>query len=153
MQTSVTKKTNTARHTSLKKEAYVEGVGRRKTAVARARIIPGNLNKDGEPSVMVNEKPFKKYFPIALHQNTVVAPLLKTDTHKQISATIKVAGGGLAAQAGAARLGLARALVSYEEKLRKQLKQYGFLTRDARMVERKKYGLKKARRAPQWSKR
>lgn len=135
-----------------KHAAYVESVGRRKTAIARVRITPRQGGGEGA-QIVVNDAPFQKYFSIAEHYRTVVAPLEKTDMVATTAVSAKVRGGGLAAQAEAVRLGIARALVKKNDDLKKSLRAFGFLTRDARMVERKKYGLKKARRAPQWSKR
>ena len=125
---------------------YTEGIGRRKTAVARVRITKG------EGSVTVNGKNSKIYFQSGRLQEVAVSPLtgLKIEGF-DIQATVK--GGGVKAQAEAVRHGLARALVLVEESFKKQLRGLGYLTRDPRMVERKKYGLKKARRAPQWKKR
>jgi small subunit ribosomal protein S9 len=129
-------------------ERYTEGIGRRKTAVARVRIIPG-----AKTLVTVNEKPVDKFFQLSRLQKTVTAPLdiLKLDDKFAISA--KVNGGGVKAQAEAVRHGLARALILWNPDLKKMLRSSEFLTRDSRMVERKKPGLKKARRAPQWAKR
>jgi len=126
---------------------YFEAVGRRKTSVARVRLF-----KDGK-GVEVNDKDYKDYFKIDRQRSAVVAPLEKVDLVDQLKATVKVKGGGLSSQAEAVRHGVARALLKYDGELRAKLKPFGFLTRDPRMVERKKYGLKKARRAPQWSKR
>ena len=128
-------------------ERYVEGVGRRKTAVARVRIVKGH------GAILVNGKKVEDYFGINRLRQAAVAPLknLKLDDKFDVSA--KVAGGGIMAQAEAIRHGLARALVLTNEEFKKRLRGLGYLTRDSRMVERKKYGLKKARRAPQWKKR
>ena len=129
-----------------KKQKYYEAVGRRKTAIARVRIYA----KSGEFSV--NGKQLKDYFKTERQRADAVVPVseLKLDN---VSFTAKVEGGGLTAQSQAIRHGLARALVVLNPILKKRLRKLGFLTRDSRMVERKKYGLKKARRAPQWSKR
>lgn len=132
-----------------KKIKYFEGVGRRKTAVARIRIYPEE--KKGE--VLVNNRPSEEYFKIDRQKKTALKPLVLVNFKNKMAATAKVEGGGLNAQAGAVSLALARALVKYDEKFRPVLKTEGLLTRDSRMVERKKYGLKKARRAPQWAKR
>lgn len=131
-----------------KKIKYFEGVGRRKTAVARARIYPDE--KKGE--VLINDQPCEEYFKIDRQKKAALKPLIQVNFNK-MAATVKVGGSGLNAQTGAVSLALARALVKYDEKLRPVLKAEGLLTRDSRMVERKKYGLKKARRAPQWAKR
>lgn len=131
------------------KSFYFEGVGRRKTAVARVRIeetkSPG--------SISVNNKTLKEYFNLERLIETVRAPLSKLKLDGQFKVSIKVEGGGIKAQAEAARHGLARAIAKWNEDFKKKLRRLGFLTRDPRMVERKKYGLKKARRAPQWAKR
>jgi len=127
-------------------DTYIEAVGRRKTASARVRITPAKSE-----SVVVNEKALVDYFPTAAVQNTAREAL--TYVKDKFSVTAKIGGGGLKAQAEALRHGIARALVEYEADLRKPLKHEGFLKRDPRMKERKKFGLKSARRAPQWSKR
>ncbi len=131
----------------VKKEKYFEAVGRRKTSIARVRIYS---QKGG---ISVNGKDYLKYFPILRLQKTVVAPIAEMKVSDKISATVKVKGGGIKCQAEAIRLGIARALSLYNTDFRKRLRKIGYLTRDARAVERKKYGLKKARRAPQWAKR
>ena len=127
-------------------EKYFEAVGRRKTAVARVRLFN---KKDG---IKINDKDYKAYFKTIRQYQAVEAPLkeLKGD---ELGAVIKVNGSGLSAQAEAVRHGIARAMIKFDASLKESLKRRGFLTRDSRMVERKKYGLKKARRAPQWSKR
>ena len=130
-----------------KKEArYIEAVGRRKTAIARVRIFPG----DGK--MTVNEKDVKKYFVSQRQWTAALSPFvdLKIVT---FDASAHVSGGGIHAQAEAIRLGLSRAIIVKNLEWKKRLHTVGFLTRDSRMVERKKYGLKKARRAPQWAKR
>lgn len=133
---------------------YFEGVGRRKTAVARVRVTPGKGNMifiaNGTSG---KEKSLKEYFPLAYLQSVATASFDKLDLAGKFDTTVKVAGGGANAQAEAVRLGVARALLKIDQDLRPKLRAFGFLTRDPRMVERKKYGLKKARRAPQWSKR
>ncbi len=130
----------------VKKARYTEAVGRRKTAIARVRIFPG----DG--TMTVNDKDVKKYFVSARQWVTARAPFtdLKIVT---FDASVHVVGGGICAQAEAIRMGVARALVEKDHEWKKRLRTVGFMTRDSRMVERKKYGLKKARRAPQWAKR
>jgi small subunit ribosomal protein S9 len=130
------------------KERYIEAVGRRKTAVARVRI-----STKGEKEIIINEKPCEIYFPTFDLQKTVLAPLERMKCEDKFRVTIKVKGGGIHAQAEAVRHGLARALVKFNPDFRKRLKKAGFLTRDPRERERKKFGLKRARRAPQWSKR
>lgn len=129
------------------KERYFEAVGRRKTSVARVRLFTQ------KKEILVNEKPLEKYFPTMRLQTTAKSPLEKMKILDKLGATIKVSGGGLSGQAEAVRLGIARALLEFNPDFRKRLKRLGYLTRDSRMVERKKYGLKKARRAPQWQKR
>ncbi len=127
---------------------YFEGIGRRKTSVARVRI-----SAQKEKTFSINEKPLEKYFPIKGLQLIVLSPLGLTDCLDKFKVSIKAKGGGISSQAEAARHGLARALVLYDAELRKKLKKAGFLKRDPRMRERKKFGLKRARRAPQWQKR
>ena len=124
----------------------MQSTGRRKQAVARVRI------REGSGTITVNRRPIEDYFPSASHRMVVTEPLRMTTTENyDIEATID--GGGIAGQAGALRLGIARALVELDPELRASLKKAGFLTRDAREKESKKYGLKKARKAPQYSKR
>jgi len=130
-----------------KEHHYTEGVGRRKTAVARVRLTTG---KGG---FVVNGKELKEYFPIERLSSVAVAALKEVSLATKYDVSAKVVGGGIAAQAEAIRHGVARALVKINEALKKPLRAAGMLTRDPRMVERKKYGLKKARRAPQWQKR
>lgn len=130
-----------------KMDRFVVAKGGRKTANALARILP---NKTG---VFVNTKNYKEYFKMPKHQMAAMAPLELLKLSDKISASVRVVGGGINAQAEAVRNAIARALVRFNEEYRKSLRVAGFLTRDARMVERKKYGLKKARRAPQWAKR
>ena len=129
------------------RERYFEGIGRRKTAVARVRIVPG---KGG---ISVNNKEAKEYFRMQKLQQIIVSPLDNLKMADKFSVSANVSGGGINAQAEALRLGLSRALVLLNPVLKKPLRGFGLLTRDSRMVERKKYGLKKARRAPQWKKR
>lgn len=126
---------------------YFEAVGRRKTAVARVRIFSGN------GKLTVNDKEARKYFPLDRLVADAIAPFTSLKIANEWDATAKVSGGGIHAQAGAIRLGVARALVKQNPELKKMLRVFGFMTRDSRMVERKKYGLKKARRSPQWAKR
>ncbi len=140
-------KTKTPRKKAAPK--YVEGIGRRKTATARVRIFESTKAND----ITINGRSLKEYFPQTVHQNTVRSVLKVVDKEKGLGVSVKVSGSGISAQAGAVRHGLARALIKQEPDLRKRIKPFGYLTRDPRMVERKKYGLKKARRAPQWSKR
>ena len=127
---------------------YIEAVGRRKTATARVRITPAK-----KQSIIVNEKTLEEYFPIEAVRKDVLAPFTIDDVTEQFTVTVKVKGGGVTSQAGAVRHGIARALLIHNGILRSVLKLPGFLTRDSRMKERRKFGLRKARRAPQWSKR
>lgn len=142
---SVAKKTEEPK---IKKEKYFEGVGRRKTAVARVRLFPQK-----EKSFLINGKPLEEYFPTIELQQAVYAPLNLMDCLEQFKVSVKVKGGGTVSQAEAVRHGVARALVLFNPDFRKKLKKAGYLKRDPRMRERKKFGLKRARRAPQWSKR
>ncbi len=128
---------------------YVEGVGRRKTATARVRLTPAK-----ETTVKVNEKSLKEYFQNEAFEATVMSVLNTPDAGiEHYTVTVKVSGSGLSAQSEAVRLGIARALVKEKAPRRSIFKPLGFLKRDQRSVERKKFGLRKARRAPQWSKR
>lgn len=137
----VTKKTKT-------KETYYEAVGRRKTAVARVRLFT-----QGDKSILVNDKPHDKYFPDLELQQIAGAALLKMKALDKFKVIAKVKGGGVRAQAEAVRHGISRALVKFNPDFKKRLRRVGYLTRDPRMRERKKFGLKRARRGPQWSKR
>ena len=123
------------------------GTGRRKKSVARVRLVPG----DGK--VVINDRSLDDHFGLETLKTIVKQPLVLTDTSAKFDVLCKVAGGGLTGQAGAIRHGISRALLKADEEFRLTLKKAGFLTRDPRMKERKKYGLKKARRAPQFSKR
>lgn len=123
------------------------GTGRRKTAVARVRLLPGS------GSIVINEKPIDGYFGLETLKLIVRQPLVLTNTVSNYDVIATVHGGGVSGQAGAIRHGIARALTLQDPESRPALKKAGLLTRDPRMVERKKYGLKKARRAPQFSKR
>ncbi len=127
-----------------RKEKYIEAVGRRKSAVARIRILG-----DTKGSFVVNEKPMTEYFQDS-QQRTVAAQSLGDN---KFAVSAKVMGGGMSAQAEAVRQGIARALVKSDSELRSHLKAMGYLTRDPRARERKKFGLKRARRARQWRKR
>lgn len=131
------------------KDTYTEGIGRRKTSSARVRIT-----KAKETSIVVNDKPLAEYFGNLSQQKDVMSVLDAKDAGiDSYTITAKVYGGGLASQAEAVRLGIARALVKEKAERRSILKPLGFLKRDPRSVERKKFGLRKARRRPQWSKR
>ncbi len=130
------------------KTNYIYAVGRRKEAVARVRWFA----KD-EPAITVNGRAFTEYFPTFELQHIVMQPLVLTQNDKIGNVTAKVSGGGINGQAESVRLGISRALVKTDADLRIPLKRAGFLRRDPRAKERKKYGLKRARRAPQWQKR
>ena len=121
--------------------------GRRKTSVARVRLVPG------EGKITINKRDIDNYFGLDTLKLIVRQPLVLTETQGRYDVIVTVCGGGLTGQAGAIRHGIARALVKSDEELKAAIKKAGFLTRDPRMKERKKYGLKAARRAPQFSKR
>jgi small subunit ribosomal protein S9 len=123
------------------------GTGRRKSSVARVRLVPGNGR------VLINEREFEDYLPLPALREVVKQPLVSTETLGSYDVLVSVKGGGYTGQAGAIRHGISRALLQADPEFRATLKRAGFLTRDARMKERKKYGLKGARRAPQFSKR
>lgn len=127
---------------------YVEAVGRRKTSVARVRIFEGAAF-----AITVNQKSYELYFPTYELQNIVVAAIERAGIAKKFSVSVKVNGGGIHSQAEAVRHGISRVLEKIDPVLRKTLKPLGFLKRDPRMKERRKFGLKKARKAPQWAKR
>lgn len=131
----------------VEKMRYVEGLGGRKTAHARVRLYA----KHGD--VIVNDRPLAVYFRLPKLQQTAIAALKLLGLEETISATVHVKGGGISAQADAVRHGIAQALVRMNEEYKKKLRGVGYLTRDAREVERKKPGLKKARKSPQWAKR
>ena len=126
---------------------HANGTGRRKEAVARVRIVPGT----GQWTI--NGRPLEVYLPNKVHQQIVNEPFVTLGAEGKFDVIARIAGGGTSGQAGALRLGLARALTLVDPENRPPLKKAGFLTRDARVTERKKYGLKKARKAPQYSKR
>jgi small subunit ribosomal protein S9 len=126
---------------------YYEAVGRRKTSSARVRLYPGT------GAIVVNERKMEEYFPRETDVMAINRPLQMTDTLNSYNISIHVQGGGLTGQAGAVVQGIARALCAVDENLRPVLKKNGFLARDARAKERKKFGLKRARKAPQYTKR
>ncbi len=128
-------------------EVQYYGTGRRKTSIARVRLVPG------EGKVVVNNRPLDEFFGKKTLEMIAKQPLVLTKTDGRFDVLAKVEGGGITGQAGAIRLGIARALLKVDPEMRPTLKRAGFLTRDPRMKERKKYGLKGARRAPQFSKR
>ena len=133
---------------SSKKKVQFWGTGRRKKAVARVRLIPG-----GAGNIVINKRSIDDYCDLETVKLIIKQPLVLTETTSKYDVFVNVVGGGFTGQAGAIRHGIARALIVAEPELRSALKKAGFLTRDPRMKERKKYGLKKARRAPQFSKR
>jgi small subunit ribosomal protein S9 len=131
----------------MSEESYVWGTGKRKCAIAQTRLFPGK----GE--IVVNDKPYQEAFPRIEHRRMIEHPLQATNTMGKFSITVKVNGGGLSGQAGAIRHGIARALAKENELFKPMLRKEGLLTRDSRIKERKKYGLKRARKAPQYTKR
>jgi small subunit ribosomal protein S9 len=128
-------------------ESALNGTGRRKEAAARVRVVPGTGRFE------LNGRSLEEYFPTRAHRMIVTAPLRLAGREKELDVIARLAGGGVSGQAGALRHGIARALIELEPELRPALKREGMLTRDAREKERRKYGLKKARKAPQYSKR
>jgi len=128
---------------------YYEAVGRRKSATARVRLYPAGET----PEIVVNGKAVSDYFPRLADQLSLIEPLRLTETESQFNVSVIVKGGGITGQAGAVRLGIARALTEADETLRAPMKKGGFMTRDPRAKERKKPGLKRARKAPQYTKR
>ena len=139
-----------------KKEKYYQSVGRRKESVAIVRLFTKKStdNIEGEHAlVRVNDKDYRDYFTDKTLQYIVEYPLRKLKSMNRFKVTVLVNGGGLSGQAGAIKHGISRALVLFDLNFRKKLKKSGFLTRDSRIKERRKYGLKKARKAPAWSKR
>ena len=129
------------------KQSYFYGTGRRKEAVARVRIMVGN------GAIIVNGTPYEEKFPSLEHQRVITQPFLATESTGKYNAVIKVEGGGVTGQSGAIAHGISRALVQADERYKPVLRQNGLLTRDARAKERKKPGLKRARKAPQYTKR
>ena len=129
------------------KQSYFYGTGRRKTAVARVKLTAGN------GAIIVDGMPLEERFPSLEHQRIITLPFLTTDSTGKYNAVIKVSGGGVTGQSGAISHGISRALVHADERFKPLLRQQGLLTRDARAKERKKPGLKRARKAPQYTKR
>jgi len=129
-------------------KTYDRGTGKRKCAIAQVKLFSG-----GKGEIMVNGKPYQELFPRLEHRRTIEHPFKATDTVGKYNVEIKVTGGGVTGQAGAIRHGISRALVVANEQFRPLLRQEGLLTRDSRVKERKKYGLKRARKAPQYTKR
>ena len=136
------------KETAGKPDRYFEAIGRRKTAVARVRLFT-----KGDKEFIVNDQPYTKYFQTIEDQESAVASMKKMKCLDKFRITVIVKGGGHRAQSEAIRHGTARVLVDFNNNFRKRLRKAGFLTRDPRMRERKKFGLKRARRAPQWAKR
>jgi small subunit ribosomal protein S9 len=134
--------------TKTTKKEYVEAIGRRKEASARVRLTPASKTE-----ITVNDKAVEELFPVESKQKVIREALSTADIKENYKITAKVSGGGIASQAESIRLGIARALVEINSELRPSLKQAGFLKRDPRVKERKKFGRKKARKSPQWSKR
>src|SRR3989344_5972400 len=130
-----------------KSEKFIQAIGRRKTAIASVR-----LTNAAATSYTVNDKEFSVYFPTETLRATASAPIAKSETPLKFKVSVKISGGGIAGQAEAMRHAIARALLIHNIDLRKTLKKAGFLKRDPRAKERRKFGLKKARKAPQWSK-
>ena len=129
------------------KQTYFYGTGRRKTAVAQVRLYSGN------GVIIIDDMPFEERFPSSEHQRVISQPLLITESAGKYNVVAKVSGGGISGQSGAISHGISRALSKADENFRVTLRQNGFLTRDARAKERKKVGLKRARKAPQYTKR
>lgn len=129
-------------------QKYIETVGRRKTSIARARITPS-----AKSSYSVNDKSVEDYFKVAEQRAIVMDAVAEAKIDQKFAITIMVKGGGVNSQAEAIRHAIARALITFDQTLRKDLKKAGYLKRDPRAKERRKFGLKKARKAPQWSKR
>lgn len=138
----------TIKESTGKADRYIEAIGRRKTAVARVRLFT-----KGDKEFIVNSQPYTKYFQTIEDQESATASMKKMKCLDKFRVTVKVQGGGHRAQAEAIRHGTARVLVDFNENFRKRLRKAGFLTRDPRMRERKHFGLKRARKAPQWAKR
>ena len=136
-------------------QEYHYGTGKRKRAIAKVKLYQNAASGDAERPIQtqINGKPLTEYFPWLTWKATVQEPLKVTDTLDAFSVVAKVSGGGISAQSEAVRHGISRALVAYDESLKSVLRKNGFLTRDSRIKESKKYGLKRARRAPQYTKR
>ncbi len=128
-------------------QRYFYAIGKRKEAVARVRLFPGN------GAIVVNGKPMNEAFPLRTLQQAILEPFAATSLTNNYSASVKVSGGGISGQAQAIRHGIARALLVANDELKPVLRKAGLLTRDSRIKERKKYGLKRARKAPQYTKR
>ncbi|MCD6567361.1 MAG: 30S ribosomal protein S9 [Dehalococcoidia bacterium] len=137
----------TRRRGEAKRVQYIWATGRRKSAIAQVRLTPGNGD------ILINDKPFREFFPRLKYQQTVESPLVAINSLDKYHITVKVKGGGMSGQAGAICLGIARVLSKENELFKPALRGEKLLTRDSRIVERKKYGLRGARRAPQYTKR
>ena len=131
----------------MERQTYFWGTGRRKTAIAQVRLFPG----DG--AILINGVPYEEVFPRLEHRRTITKPLLVTESVDKYNVVVKIAGGGISGQSGAISHGIARALVRADENLKPTLRKNGLLTRDSRVKERKKAGLRRARKAPQYTKR
>lgn len=131
----------------MKEQTYFYSVGKRKTAIARVKLLPGN------GSIIVNGIPYEELFPRLEHRRTILQPLLATNNLHKYNAVVKVVGGGVSGQGGAISHGIAKALLKADENLKPVLRQNRLLTRDSRIKERKKVGLRRARKAPQYTKR
>lgn len=131
----------------MEKQTYFYGTGRRKTAVAQVRLLRG------EGAIIVNGLPYEERFPRIQHRHKIIKPLMVTESLEKYNVVVKVNGGGITGHADAIAHGIARALVKSNESLKKVLREYGLLTRDPRVKERKKVGLRRARKAPQYTKR
>lgn len=132
----------------MSQSTFIKGIGRRKSAVAQVRLVNG-----GSGTMSINERTFDSYLPTKILQQIVKSPLVLTGTESMFDVGVLVKGGGMSGQADSIRLGISRALIAFNPDFKTVLKKQGFLTRDARIRERKKYGKKSARRSPQWSKR
>ncbi len=146
-------KTAVKEEKSKKVKRYFEAVGRRKSSVVRVRLFTIKPFEGDEGKITVNGKFYKEYFPTFALWQIVESPLRKLKSLNRFEVVAKIKGGGIVGQAEALRHGLSRALIIFNQDFRKKLKKAGYLKRDPRVKERRKYGLKKARRAPQWSKR
>ena len=131
----------------MKKQDYFPGTGKRKTAIAQVRLSPGN------GAIIINGTPYEELFTRPEHRRTILQPLFVTESLDKYNVVVKVNGGGISGQSGAISHGIARALLRADESLKAALRQNGLLTRDSRIKERKKPGLKRARKAPQYTKR
>ena len=131
----------------MEKQTYFSGTGRRKSAVAQVKLLTG----DG--AIIINGKPYEELFPALVHQQTILKPLLAVESVGMYNVIVKVFGGGVSGQSDAIAHGISRALVKANDNLKPVLRQNGLLTRDSRVKERKKVGLKRARKAPQYTKR